>query len=313
MSAKDVRYRVRNWSSYNESLRNRASLTVWIDEETIKNWYAVPTGKAVQQFHYSDAAIQLALSLRAIYRLPLRGTQGLLRSIFKIMNLELDVPDFSTLSRRAAKQKVALEYKLPEKPMHLAIDSTGLKIFGEGEWKVRIHGVGKRRTWRKLHIGLNVETREIVAAAVTEATTADSHVLGQMIPENGGEVNSIYADGAYDNFRGYEMAVKLVANAYIDPRSGAALATGSKVTGGDLLRNANIRGIWSIGKENWKEKVHYHQRSLVENGIYRLKTIFGDHMASRKMNRQITEGRMRTKTLNHMTHLGMPISEKFYI
>jgi Transposase DDE domain len=237
MSAKDVRYRVRNWSSYNDSLRKRGSLTVWIDEETIKNWYAIPTGKAVQQFHYSDAAIQLALSLRAIYRLPLRATQGFLQSIFKMMSVKLDVPDYTTICRRAAKQKVTLDCELPKEPMHLAIDSTGLKIFGEGEWKVRIHGVGKRRTWRKLHIGLDVETREIVAAAVTEAN----------------------------------------------------------------------------GKEAWKAEVSYHKRSLAENGIYRLKTIFGDHMASRKMDRQVTEGRMRTKILNQMTHLGMPRSEKVYI
>jgi Transposase DDE domain len=313
MSAKDVRYRVRNWSSYNDSLRKRGSLTVWIDEETIKNWYAIPTGKAVQQFHYSDAAIQLALSLRAIYRLPLRATQGFLQSIFKMMSVKLDVPDYTTICRRAAKQKVTLDCELPKEPMHLAIDSTGLKIFGEGEWKVRIHGVGKRRTWRKLHIGLDVETREIVAAAVTEANVHDSHVLEELTPENGGEVNSIYADGAYDNFHGYDMAVRLVANAYIDPRSGAALATGSKVTAASLVRNTNIRGIWKLGKEAWKAEVSYHKRSLAENGIYRLKTIFGDHMASRKMDRQVTEGRMRTKILNQMTHLGMPRSEKVYI
>ena len=129
MSAKDVRYRVRNWSTYNDSLKKRGSLTLCIDEETIKNWYAIPTGKAVQQFHYSDAAIQLALSLRAIYRLPLRATQGFLQSVFKMMNLELDVPDCTTICRRAAKQKVTLDYELPAEPMHLALDSTGLKIF----------------------------------------------------------------------------------------------------------------------------------------------------------------------------------------
>lgn len=165
----------------------------------------------------------------------------------------------------------------------------------------------------KLHIGLNVETREIVAAAVTEATTHDTHVLDELKLENGDKVCSIYADGAYDNFHGYDMAVKLAANAFIDPRSGAALATGTKVTAASLLRNTNIRGIWRLGKEEWKSEVAYHKRSLAENGIYRLKTIFGDHMASRKMDRQVTEGRMRTKILNQMTHLGMPRSEKVYI
>ena len=226
---------------------------------------------------------------------------------------ELDVPYYTTLCRRAAKQKVTLDCELQKEPMRLAIDSTGLKIFGEGEWKVRIHGVGKRRTWRKLHIGLNVETREIVAASVTEANVHDSHVLEELTLENGGEVSSIYADGAYDNFHGYDMALKLVANAYIDPLSGAALATGSKVTAANLVRNTNIRGIWKLGREAWKAEVSYHKRSLAENGIYHLKTIFGDYMASLKMDRQVTEGRMRTKILNQMTHLGMPRSEKVYI
>jgi IS5 family transposase len=282
-----------------------------MDEASLQSWYAEPNGKKVgQPFLYSDAAIELALTLRVIYHLTLRATQGFVTSIFELMGITLDVPDYTTLCRRAAKLNISLDRIPKGEPIHLAIDSTGLKVFGEGEWKVRTHGAGKRRTWRKLHIGLDVNSREIVAVETTESNVHDSHVIGQMIPHSGEKIGAIYADGAYDNHHSYDAAAQCQAAACIDPRSGAALATGKNITPGQILRNNNINEIWKIGKEEWKRQSGYHKRSMVENTMFRIKTIFGPRMSSRDILRQKTEGCLKAAALNKMTRIGMPMSEK---
>jgi IS5 family transposase len=313
MAAKDVRYRVRNWAAYNASLRQRGSLTIWVDEESLTRWYAAPSGKVGQPSLYSDVAIRMALTLRTVYRLALRQTEGFLASVFSMMGIDVDIPDYSTLCRRAKSLNISLDNLASGEPMHLVIDSTGLKIFGEGEWKVRMHSIGKRRTWRKLHVGVDFETREVVAAAVTEANVHDSTVVNQMAPESGEKAQAIYADGAYDNLHGYGFAAKIGVKAFIDPRSGAALATGKNITPGQKIRNENIIEIWKSGKDAWKDSVGYHKRSIVENTMFRTKTIFGERMSSRKIETQKTEGRLRMRVLNRMTKLGMPISEKVFI
>jgi hypothetical protein len=313
MAAKDVRYRVRNWAAYNESLRQRGSLTIWIDEEALVQWYAAPSGKVGQPDFYSDLAIRMALTLRTVYHLALRQTEGFVSSVMKMMGIDLEIPDYSTLCRRAARLNISLDSVASGEPMHLVIDSTGLKIFGEGEWKVRMHGIGKRRTWRKLHVGVDFDTREVVAAEVSEANVHDSVVVDQMAPEDGSKVEAIYADGAYDNCHGYGFAARIGAKAFVDPRSGAALATGKNITPGRLIRNENIIGIWKSGKDAWKENVGYHKRSIAENTMFRTKTIFGERMSSRKIESQKTEGRLRMRALNRMTQTGMPVSEKVFI
>ena len=148
---KEATYRVRNWTEYNKSLVKRGSLTVWASEEVLKAWTEVAaTGKQGRVETYSDIAIECMATLQAIYRLPLRGTQGLVQSLFELMQIILPVPNYSTLSRR----KKALAINLPQRKtgegIHVVIDSTGIKVFGEGEWKVRQHGWSNRRTWKKL-------------------------------------------------------------------------------------------------------------------------------------------------------------------
>ena len=159
-------YRVKNWSSYNRALVARGSLTVWLDDGLWKQWYAQGPSQRGAQFVYSDPTIEWMLTMRVLLGLPLRQTQGFIQSLLDLMGLALAVPDYSTLSRRQGALAVVLPKKQPDSldsPMHLVVDSTGLKVYGEGEWKVRQHGWTKRRTWRKLHVGVNEATGEVVA------------------------------------------------------------------------------------------------------------------------------------------------------
>ena len=149
-------YRIRNWKQYNDALVRRGSLTLWVDRATLQAWrYQGPPQRGAQ-FRYSDTAIQCVLTLRSVYHLPLRATEGFARSIFGLMGLDLAVPDYSTLCRRAKTLQITLPKKA-DGPLHLVIDSTGLKVYGEGEWKVRQHGYSKRRTWIKLHLAIDPE------------------------------------------------------------------------------------------------------------------------------------------------------------
>jgi Transposase DDE domain len=153
-------YRIRNWSDYNRALVRRGSLTVWVDQESLDAWNYQGPAQWGGQYVYSDTAMQCLLTLRAVFHLPLRATQGMAQSVFQLMGLDLAVPHYSTLSRRAADLEVDLARK-SQGPLHLVLDSTGLKVYGEGEWKVRKHGYSKRRTWRKLHLAIDARSHEI--------------------------------------------------------------------------------------------------------------------------------------------------------
>jgi hypothetical protein len=162
-------YRIRNWKEYNASLVARGSLTIWMSDDARRGWLY---DGAQQQGHpivFSDDAIITALTIRAVYHLPLRQTEGFLLSIFDLLQSDLPVPDYSTLSKRGKGLCVDLQRHGNDEPLHLVIDSSGLKVYGEGEWKVKMHGKSKRRTWRKIHLGINVFTGEIEAEELTEA------------------------------------------------------------------------------------------------------------------------------------------------
>ena len=147
------RYRVTSWAQYDASLRQRGSLTVWFTGEAIATWRAGPRTTRGGQAHYSALAIRTALTLRAVSRLALCQTEGLIGSILQLLGLDLAVPDHSTLSRRAEPLEVPRPCSSSRGPVHLLVDSTGLRLGGPGEWLIEKHGNRRRRPWRKLHIG----------------------------------------------------------------------------------------------------------------------------------------------------------------
>lgn len=175
-------YGIRNWSEYNAGLKQRGSLTFWIDELVLQEWVdPYLSGKPGASVYYSDVAILTMATVKAVYRLAGRQCQGFLESIFELLGIELSVPDHSTLSRRVGKLEVALPVVPKEGARHVVVDSTGVKVYGEGEWKTRQHGVSKRRTWRKLHLGVDEATGEILAAVVTTNDVHDGEVLNDLL------------------------------------------------------------------------------------------------------------------------------------
>src|SRR5512143_660332 len=307
--AKKATYRIRNWAEYDRALVRRGSLTIWVDEQALPDWNYRGPAHWGGQYVYSDTAIQCLLTLRAVFHLPLRATQGMARSVFELMGLDLGVPHYSTLSRRAAALEVDLARE-SEGPLHLVLDSTGLKVYGEGEWKVRKHGYTKRRTWRKLHLAIDAESHEIQAVAVTEAGVDDAEEVDHLLKSIGREIAGAAADGAYDKRKVYRVLEPRTSRILIPPRSDARIWKHGNAAGPPLARDENLRHIRRSGRKAWKREVGYHIRSLAETGVFRLKAIFGGHLASRRTERQVTEGAIRCRALNIMTRLGMPDSYK---
>jgi hypothetical protein len=302
-------YRVRNWTQYNDALVRRGSLTLWLGQDILDAWHYQGPPQQGAQFEYSDNAIECLLTLRAVYHLTLRATEGFARSLFKLMGLDLPVPDYSTLSRRARTLRITLP-KTAAGPLHLVLDSTGLKVYGEGEWKVRKHGDSKRRTWLKLHLAIDPETHEIQAALVSEPGVTDAEAVPDLLEQVANPVVAAEADGAYDQQVVYDALERRGARAVIPPRRGAKIRRHGNAKGPRLDRDENLRRIRQIGRKAWKEESGYHVRSLGETAMYRMKTLFGDEVSSRGSAQQATEVGIRCRAMNIMTHQGMPQSER---
>ncbi|MBI3659074.1 IS5 family transposase [Candidatus Acetothermia bacterium] len=195
-------YRIRNWSDYDRALTQRGSLTRWIGDDALQHWaYQGPTQPGAQ-FIYSDLAIETMLTLREVFHQTNRETEGLVRSLFALMQRALPVPDHTTLSRRGRTLAVRLP-KQAREPLHLVLDSSGLKVYGEGEWKVRQHGWSKRRIWRKMHLSVDADSGEIQAALLTEAGVHDAQVIEPLLAQVELPLVSVAADGAYDRANVY--------------------------------------------------------------------------------------------------------------
>jgi hypothetical protein len=301
---KKRQYRIRNWRDYNSALVQRGSLTLWVEQSAVDKWReaAAPMRRGRRRF-YSDLAITCALTLREVYHLPLRSTQGLVSSMLRLLGTDSPAPHYSTLSRRAASLEVKLP-RLGKGPLHLAVDSTGVKLYGEGEWKVRLHGAEKRRTWRKLHLAIDHRTQEAVACSMSEQYVLDRKALPGLLSEVDGEVAEVLGDGAYD-FQGCYKAIRARgARAVIPPRVRARARSGPEF----LDRNAAVLRGREVGRDEWKKEAGYHRRSLAETAMMRLKTIFSDKLKARGWRRQETELRIRCAAMNRMTALGMPRS-----
>ena len=312
--SKRHRYHIRNWGDYNRALVERGRITLWFSEEAIQKWHKTErTGKRGRPKLYSDLAIQCALTLRALFCLPLRATEGFVDSLIKLLKLSICAPDYTTLCLRQKKLEVCLPRKNKRRELDIVVDSSGLKVYGEGEWKVRQHGYSKRRTWRKIHLAVDPSSAEIEAISVTTNDFKDSELLPDLLSTIDGKIKNVSGDGGYDSLDNYEYLGNLGANPLILPRKDAIINKHGNCHSPPLLRDEVIRKIRKIGRKTWKKNSGYHQRSLAETAIYRLKTIFGDKLSARNFSSQAQEVFIRCIALNKMTKLGMPDSYKVII
>ena len=301
------RHQVTNWREYDEALRQRGSLTVWFTPAAIAAWRAEPRTTRGGQPHYSALAITTALTLRAVYRLALRQTEGLLGSIIRLLGLDLAVPDHSTLSRRAETLQV-LRPRSSSEPMHLIVDSTGLKLCGSGEWLVEKHGTRTRRTWRKLHIGVDADAGEIVAVELTDPDVDDGAQVGPLLDQVTRPVVSFTGDGAFDRDDVYGEVAERHPDAavIVPPRSSAVLSETAETA--PTQRDRHLQLIAERGRMGWQKASGYNLRALIEADIGRYKRVIGDALRSRTDARRATEVEIAARALNRMLKLGRPKS-----
>jgi hypothetical protein len=310
------KYRIRNWSEYNRALINRGSLTIWFEDAAPKWREKKRSGKKGRPRTYSDEAILCALILRAVYHLPLRGLRGFLLWIFQVMHLALPVPCYTRICRRAAQIGQELKKLTTKRPTDIVFDSTGVKVYGEGEWKVRQHGKAKRRTWRKVHLAICPDSHEIVLSELTCNRVTDAKAAQRMVEKLPKRTRRAYGDGAYDRGPLYATFHARGIQTIIPPRKGGRLSD-LKKTPWMVDRNEAIRAITGMGNDEeawklWKVLSGYHKRSLGETAMFRFKKLFGGDFRSRELKRQKAELYAKSIALNKMTSLGMPKGQWVY-
>ncbi len=301
-------FKVTNWPEYEAGLRRRGSLTMWITESAIDGWSAAPRSTPGGQAAYSDGAIQTCLMLRAAFKLPLRQAEGLLSSFIELVGCELAVPDHTTVSRRAIKLASIARTALPEGPLHVVIDSTGLKVYGAGEWLADKHGQRARRGWRKLHLAVDASSGQIVGVRLTDQDVDDASQVEPLLAQIPGEIEQFTADGAYDGEPTY------AALARRDPDIAVVIPPRTSSTPPDdlgteaSLRDVHVHTVAALGRLGWQEVTGYGRRALVETTMGRYKALIGPRLRARHDAGRRTEAAVGAVVLNRMLAAGRPNS-----
>jgi hypothetical protein len=299
------RHRVTNWAEYEAALRQRGSLTVWFTDEAIRAWRAEPRTTPGGQPWYSPLAILTALTLRAVFRLGLRQTEGLIGSVLRLLGLELRVPDHTTLSRRAEGLPVPRP-RSGSGPRHLLVDSTGLRLSGPGEWLVEKHGTRTRRAWRKVHRGVDADTGRIEAVELTTKDVDDASRVGPLLDQVDGPIASLTGDGADDREDVYGAVAERHPEAavVVPPRRDAVPSAAAETE--PTQRDRHLRLIAERGRLGWQKASGYDRRALAEAAVSRYKRVIGGTLRSRTDRRQATEVAIAARALNRMLELGRP-------
>ena len=304
-----TQYRIRNWREYERGLRNRGDVTIWLSEEAIAAWTPAKNGLRGGQRRYSNPAILTALTLGVVFRLPLRQTEGFLDSLLSLMGLDLKAPDHTTLSRRNQTVELPPLTRVHDGPIHLIVDSTGLKILGSGEWNAHKYKASKkRRDWRKLHIGVDDEGF-IVAAELTASSGDDACTLPDLLDQIEDPIRRFTADGAYDDRSIYDRVGAAGTEdmvIVIPPRRTAVSAGPTEGPWGQ--RETALERIHTVGRRAWQKESGYRQQGRVENGFFRYKSMVGGSLRARNSDAQTREAMIGCHILNRMAELAKPQS-----
>lgn len=312
-----ARYKVTNWTEYNKALMARGNILFWLTEENLKNWYhkqQKDEKKSGRPRIYSDSTIELLLTICQAHEVSLRQAVGMVKRLFAALGIDLQLPHYSVLSRRAGKLQIELEHQQSKaRALNIIFDSTGSKISGEGEWLVRKHGQSKRRVWRKLHIVIDAESRRILRCMLTKLDVHDAHMAEEFIcslAKEGYTIETVRGDGAYDTHALHFVCQQHNIKTIIPPRKGAVLTCEkfSKSPHVHTQRDHIIEAVRAQGMDEWKEKSQYHLRSLVESMFSVLKRLFGGSLRSRLEENQIVEAMLRCKITNKFMEFGRPIT-----
>ena len=299
------RYRVGNWPAYERGLRARGDVTVWFADEALRTWTPPPTRSRGGQPRYSNLAILTVLTLRMLFHLPLRQTEGFVASLLRLMDLDLHAPDHTTLSRRNRDVLVPALNRSDDGPIHLIVDSTGLKIYGAGEWCTRKHRKAHERGgWRKLHIGVDADGY-VVAATLTQNTVDDADMLPALLDQVDAPLRRFTGDGAYDTrsvYTAVDEAGGTGAEVVVPPRRRATASP--EATGPWAQRNHHLERIAEIGRQAWQKETGYRQQARVEGTFLRYKQILGGSLRAKGFEAQQREAMVGCTVLNKMLALG---------
>lgn len=299
-----TKYRVANWPKYERALVQRGDVTLWLSTDAIAAWRPPPSGHPGGQKKFSNHAIETALTLRLVFRLPLRQAEGFLRSVLSLMDVDLEAPDHTTLSRRSQDLEVWCRRIPATGPVDLMVDSTGLSIVGEGEWAAAKHGGRGQRGWKKLHLGVD-RSGVIVAQALTDPTVDDATIGVDLIEAVNDDIGRVTADAAYDTIAFYNTAAARGATVVVPPNRTARV---SRRRPRSSARDRTIKRVTQIGRRLWKKESGYHRQARVENASFRYKSILGDALRARSPHGRVAEARVACNVLNQMTALGRPES-----
>ena len=302
-----ARRRITNWPAYEAGLRRRGDLTFWLDETALSGWRAPRRTSRGGQPIYADIAIEVVLTMLLVFPLALRQAEGFIRSVLRLLGLQIAVPDHSTLSRRgrgfAGRQPRAVRH---DRPVHVVLDSMGLQIFGQGEWDAEKHG-RKPRQWRKLHLAVDAETGEIVAHVLTDKDGGDITQVSALLATVEGRIASVIADGAYDGEAVYQEAAARQhdppVEVVIPPRSSSVVTTEAN---GQTIRGRHVQLIAEKGRMAWQKATGYGRRSLVETAIGRYKLTIGSTLRARSNDGQAGEAAITVHALNRMIRIAKP-------
>ncbi len=306
-----MKFKVTNWAEYEAGLRGRGSLTLWITPEALAGWAAPRRKTRGGQPLSSDLAIETTLMLGMVFGLRLRQSEGLLSSVLDMMGLDLPVPDHTTLSRRARTWKPSTRSNdrqhVADGHIHVLVDSTGLKIYGAGQWLEEKHGAKSRRGWRKLHLAVDADSGEIIAHSLTDQEAGNASQLEQLLDQIDGEIGQFTADGAYDGEPSYDAVLRhsVGAKVVIPPRSNAVERPNAQAS---CQRDDHIASMRIDGRLKWQTSSGYGKRALAETAMGRYKDIIGPRLRARSFAAQQTEAAIGIAILNRMLACGRPKS-----
>ncbi|MBK0004818.1 IS5 family transposase [Erwinia sp. S38] len=299
------KFKITNWCNYNKALINRGSITFWLDDEAIQAWYdTATTASRGRPQRYSGPAITTVLMIKRVFRLTLSAAQGFIDSLFSLMKLPLRCPDYSSVSRRAKTVNVSFKTPTRGEIAHLVIDSTGLKVSGEGEWKFRKHGQSRCSIWRKLHLVVDARTHEIICADLSLNNVTDSEAFPGLIRQTHRKIRAVAADGAYDTRLCHDELRRKKIRALIPPRCGAGYWPDEYADRNRAIANQRLSG----SNARWKWTMEYNRRSISETAMYRVKQLLGGSLTLRDYDGQVAEALTMVRALNKMTKAGMPES-----
>ena len=291
--------RKRNWRQYNKTLVQRGSLTFLIDLKSMKAMKPQAKKGRGRPLEFSNQLIQILLMIKIHYKMPYRMLEGFTRFFLEQMRFFTKVPTYSLTCKRAKALITCLPKLSSCRSTTIIVDATGIKVQGEGEWKVKVHGKGRPRKWIKLHVAIDAKTQEIIGEILTEASMDDGKAFPAVMEQVSNRIDTIIGDGAYDDKDVRDLIKKKGGTALIPPPKNA-ICRGIDSERDQAVQIIRAFGGDKIAKSIWGKLTGYSRRALVETTFSRYKKMFGDRCFSRTRERQIVENRLKCVILNQM-------------